>query len=275
VHQRLGISELSISELQEAIAGGGLDCVLETGNGALALMRVHMELFSLRGAYDADALPEQPGGAIPHARIAVALGRLDCRRNGDEIAAAERRHDGIRGRIEREAQAAFNWLQGIARLRGGADVQVDGLHLLGNLLARKRAEGEDASDGACALDGAGERDRFVLRELAKLYLRRGARLHLRREAAEKQPCSSQRPERDARTPAGGCSGEQGFEKGCDCEPRGHEPATAGDKDAAGEGQGRKEERRAREAHRVVLEGSDVVFGEEIFGGMGSGRSLQG
>ena len=193
--------ERAVRELHQAVAGGSLQGMLQASEAALASMLLDVELFCLGGADDADALAEHPGGTIPDAGIAVALGRLDRRCYGDDIAAAERRDDAIFGRVKREAQAALDGLKGFAGLRGGADVQIDGLHLLRDLLGGEGAEGDDAADGSRALDGADERDRLVLREMAKLGLRRGAWLHLCRKAAEKQPGCGERPERDARLPS--------------------------------------------------------------------------
>ena len=266
--------ERAVRELHQTVADGGLQGVLQAGEAALVVASVDVEFLRFGGADDADALAEHPGGAVPDAGIAVALGRLDRRCYGDEIPAAERWHGGIGGRVEREAQAACDWLQGIAGLRGGADAQIDGLHLLGDLLVGERAEGDDAADGAGALDGAGERDGLVLGEMAKLGLRRGAGLHLCGEAAEKQPGSGERPQGDARLPTGGCCGQQAFEQCRDAEPCGREPITAGDEDAGSEGQSREEERRAGEAYRIVLDGADVALGGETSGGVARCRSLR-
>jgi hypothetical protein len=63
------------------------------------------------------------------------------------------------------------------------------------------------ANGAGALDGAGKRDGLVLREMAKLGLRRGAGLYLCGEAAEEQPSSGERQQGDAGLPTGDCGGQ--------------------------------------------------------------------
>src|SRR5205823_4916439 len=135
----------AVRELHQAVAGGGLERMLQAGEAALVPMPFDVELFRLGGADDADALAEHPGGTVPDAGIAVALWRLDRRCYGDEIAAAKRGNDAIFRRVKREAKATLDWLQRIAGFCCGPDLQIDGLHLLRDLQGGERAEGDDAA----------------------------------------------------------------------------------------------------------------------------------
>ena len=128
-----------VRELDEAVAGGGLHGVQPACEGAFAGVPIEMQPFVLGRTDDADALAEQPGGAVPDAGVAVALGRLDGGRDGDAVSAGEGRDDGVGRRIKRETQTTLHGLQRVTGVCRGADTKIDGLHLLGNLLIGERA----------------------------------------------------------------------------------------------------------------------------------------
>ncbi len=228
----------SVGELHEPVARAGLERVQQAGKAVLCTVAGHDQPFCLRRADDPDSLAEHPCGTIPYARIAVALRRAYRRRYGDDIVASELRHRGIGGSIERKAKTTMDGLQCIAGFGAGEDAQVDGLHLLGDLLIGEGAEGEDAANGAGTQDGASHGDGCALGQVAELCLWSGARLHLCSEAAQKEPGRGERQQGDAGAPADGNNGDKAFEEHRDAKPRRRNPPATDQEDTGSERQRR-------------------------------------